>query len=131
MPTRKNRADESKYGIHVPAEIDVKAIRIKMSLSQNQFARRFSFTPAQIRDWEQGRLKPDGAARGYLMAIAKEPKAVARALKASWGFDPRLCERGDMRLIHSSGTRRGSEAVLLKVLGQSICVFLNGNCRKN
>lgn len=76
-------AEKSKFSIHVPAEIDVRAIRTKMGLSQDQFAWRFSFTPARIRDWEQGRSKPDGAARAYLMVIAKEPKAVARALKAS------------------------------------------------
>ena len=79
----ENRAEKSKFGIHVPAEIDERAIRTKMGLSQDQFARRFSFIPARIRDWEQGRSKPDGAARAYLMVIAKEPKAVARALKAS------------------------------------------------
>ena len=76
------KAGKDKYNVHVPAEVDVKAIRTKLGLSQDQFARRFSFTPARIRDWEQGRSKPDGAARAYLMVIEKERKAVERALKA-------------------------------------------------
>jgi putative transcriptional regulator len=78
----EGKADKSKYNIHVPVEVDVKAIRTKLGLSQEEFARRFSFTVARIRDWEQGRSKPDGAARAYLMVIARERKAVERALKA-------------------------------------------------
>jgi putative transcriptional regulator len=78
----EGRADKSKYGIHVPSQVDVKAIRRKLKMSQEEFAQRFSFTPARIRDWEQGRSKPDGAARAYLMVIQKERKAVERALKA-------------------------------------------------
>jgi putative transcriptional regulator len=75
-------ADPATYNIYIPAQIDVKAMRKKMQLSQDQFAYRYGFTPARIRDWEQGRSNPDGAARAYLMVIEKEPKAVERALKA-------------------------------------------------
>lgn len=75
------KGNKEKYKVHIPAEVDVKAIRTKLGLSQDQFARRFSFTPARIRDWEQGRSKPDSAARAYLIVIEKEQKAVERALK--------------------------------------------------
>lgn len=78
----EGKADMRKYNVHVPVEVDVKAIRTKLGLSQDEFAQRFSFTVARIRDWEQGRSKPDSAARAYLMVIAKERKAVERALKA-------------------------------------------------
>ena len=36
----------------------------------------------RIRDWEQGRSKPDGAVRAYLLVIQREPEAVNRALAA-------------------------------------------------
>jgi putative transcriptional regulator len=76
-------ADASLYHAHVPGEVDVKALRRELRLSQTEFARRFGFTPARVRDWEQGRSKPDGAVRAYLMVIEREPKAVERALSAA------------------------------------------------
>lgn len=73
-------ADESKYRVHVPAQINVKAIRTSMDLSQEEFAQRFNLTAARVRDWEQGRSKPDSAARAYLVVIMNERTAVERAL---------------------------------------------------
>ena len=64
----------------VPASIDVRAIRQKLGLSQGAFAQRFGFGVATVRDWEQGRSRPDQAARSYLLVIEREPEAVERAL---------------------------------------------------
>jgi len=61
----RGEADPGTYRIHVPYEVDVKALRRKLHLSQDQFALRYHFTPARVRDWEQGRSKPDGAVRAY------------------------------------------------------------------
>ena len=79
----RGEADPSTYRVHIPAEIDVRALRRRLGLSQDEFALRFRFTPARIRDWEQGRSKPDSAVRAYLTVIAREPEAVARALNAA------------------------------------------------
>jgi putative transcriptional regulator len=79
----RGEADEKAYRIHVPAAIDVRALRRKLRLSQGQFARRFGFTAARIRDWEQGRSRPDGAVRAYLLVIERAPDAVAKALAAA------------------------------------------------
>ncbi len=79
----RGEVDPSAYRIHVPPGIDVKALRRRLRLSQDEFARRYGFTPARIRDWEQGRSKPDGAVRAYLLVIEREPEAVARALAAA------------------------------------------------
>jgi DNA-binding transcriptional regulator YiaG len=68
---------------NVPAEIDVKAIREKLSLSQEAFARRFGLDLATVRNWEQNRSRPDTAARVLLRTIEKEPDAVTRALTAA------------------------------------------------
>ena len=38
------------------------------------------FPIATLRDWEQGRSRPDTSARAYLTVIEREPKAVERAL---------------------------------------------------
>jgi putative transcriptional regulator len=42
---------------------DVAAIRKRLGLSQERFARRFGLSPATVRDWEQGRRQPDAPAR--------------------------------------------------------------------
>jgi len=66
---------------HVPCEIDVKAIRQKLGLSQEVFALRFGFSPAAVGDWEQGRPQPEQAARVLLMVIDEAPQTVERALR--------------------------------------------------
>jgi putative transcriptional regulator len=67
--------------IHVPAEMDVRAIRAKTRLSQDAFASVFGFTVHQIRQWEQGRNRPLGAMRTYLMLIDHDPAAVLTAMR--------------------------------------------------
>jgi putative transcriptional regulator len=74
-------SDPGSYRVHVPTDIDVQSIRRALHLSQNEFASRFGISPGTLRDWEQGRKKPEGPARVLLMVIAKEPKAVTRALR--------------------------------------------------
>lgn len=74
--------DEAKPAkLHVPAEIDVKGIRRRMKLTQDDFASAFGFTLTQIRDWEQGRSRPLGALRAYLMLIDRSPESVQRLLR--------------------------------------------------
>ena len=53
---------------------DVRAVRRKLRLSQSQFAAKFGFQPATLRNWEQGRTRPDGPARVLLAVIAVTPK---------------------------------------------------------
>lgn len=57
------------FVVHVPAEVDVGAIRRKLGLSQAEFAARFGFSVAAVRDWEQRRRHPEQAARVLLMVI--------------------------------------------------------------
>ncbi len=59
---------------------DVKAIRQRLGLSQDQFARRYGFSVETIRNYEQGHRKPRGPVRVLLKVIAAEPDAVTRAL---------------------------------------------------
>ena len=66
--------------VHVPNEIDVKAIREKISLSQGEFARLFGLSKRTLEHWEHGRRVPTGPARAFLTVIAREPEAVRRAL---------------------------------------------------
>jgi putative transcriptional regulator len=66
--------------VHIPEEIDVKAIRKKVAMSQSEFARMFGFSKRTLEHWEHGRRVPTGPARAFLTVIAREPDAVRRAL---------------------------------------------------
>jgi len=66
--------------VDVP-EIDVRKVRLKMRLSQAQFATKFGFPPATLRNWEQGRSRPDTPTRVLLAVIAKHPEAVEDVLR--------------------------------------------------
>jgi putative transcriptional regulator len=76
----RGEADPSTYRLHIPAQIDVRAMRRRLGMTQEAFALRYGLSIARVRDWEQGRSSPDGAVRAYLMVIEKEPEAVERAL---------------------------------------------------
>src|SRR5208282_1624202 len=75
--------DASRYGVHIPEDIDVKAIRAKLDMTQQQFAGRFGFSINTLRHWEQGRRVPEGPTRAYLLVIDRDPQAVQRALRAA------------------------------------------------
>ena len=60
-----------------------KVVRHALGLSQDEFAARFRIPVGTLRDWEQGRVEPDQAARAYLMVIARIPDAVREALDAA------------------------------------------------
>ena|ERR1017187_2025050 len=74
-------ADVSQYVVHIPAEIDVRAIRGRLGMTQQQFAIRFGFSVNTVRHWEQGRRVPEGPTRAYLLVIDREPEAVQKALR--------------------------------------------------
>ena len=73
-------ADKRRYRVHVPEKIDVKKIRQRLGLSQEAFAQTYGFALSAVRDWEQGRRKPERSARILLKIVEKEPEAVTRAL---------------------------------------------------
>jgi putative transcriptional regulator len=69
---------------HPPAQINVRAIRKSLSLSQPEFAAPFGFGVGvgAVRDWEQGRRQSDPVAR-TLLVIEHSPNTVTDALDAA------------------------------------------------
>jgi putative transcriptional regulator len=59
--------------------VDVRALRLNLGLSQEQFARRYNLDLDALQNWEQGRRAPERAVLSYLRVIAAEPAAAARA----------------------------------------------------
>lgn len=68
--------------IHVPAQVDVAAVRARTKLSQVAFARRIGVSPGTLRNWEQKRRAPEGPARVLLAMIARNPRVVEETLAA-------------------------------------------------
>ena len=62
----------------VELKTDVKKIRKKTGLSQEDFSRVFGIPLATLKNWEQGRRKPDSAVCLLLNLISNDPKGVAR-----------------------------------------------------
>lgn len=79
----EGKADANAYRVHVPERIDVKAIRAKLDMTQEEFAGRFGFSVNTLRHWEQGSRQPEGPTRAYLLVIDRAPKAVQKALQAA------------------------------------------------
>jgi putative transcriptional regulator len=67
--------------VNVP-NVDVRKLRTRMGLSQTRFAAKFGFSLDSIQNWEQGHRQPEGPARILLAVIAKNPKAVEKALSS-------------------------------------------------
>ena len=68
--------------VTVPA-VDVRGLRRRLDLTQDEFATKFGFSRAVLRNWEQGRNQPDGAARVLLAVIDRHPEAVEDAIRAA------------------------------------------------
>ncbi len=75
-------ADKDAYSVHVPAQVDVKAIRTRLAMTQQEFAANFGFSVNTLRHWEQGSRQPEGPTRAYLRVIEQAPQTVQQALRA-------------------------------------------------
>lgn len=64
----------------IEAAARIRRIRTAQGLTQAAFADLYGFPAATLRDWEQGRRRPDRATLAYLRVIEHEPEAVRRAL---------------------------------------------------
>lgn len=62
---------------------NVREIRKGLKMSQPEFADRFGIELETLRQWEQGKRRPNGAARTLLIVISRIPQAVEDALKAA------------------------------------------------
>ncbi len=66
--------------VHVPRTVDVHALRRKTGLSQEEFSRRIGVSKGTLRNWEQGRRRPDGPARVLLALLARNPQIVEETI---------------------------------------------------
>ncbi|MBL4823983.1 MAG: helix-turn-helix domain-containing protein [SAR324 cluster bacterium] len=57
-------------------EINVSQLRSRFELTQNKFAQMLGISVSTLRNWEQGRRKPEGPARVLLQIADLHPEAV-------------------------------------------------------
>ncbi|MGA2005217.1 MAG: hypothetical protein ABSG70_17660 [Terriglobales bacterium] len=72
--------DQEGFKAHVPQEVDVKAIRNRLGMTQARFSNTFGFSLDAIKHWEGGRRIPEAPARTLLTVIDRNPAAVLTAL---------------------------------------------------
>ena len=75
-----SKGKNGKAIVHEFTPIDVKNLRAKIGMSQNEFASAFGISVSTLRHWERGDRTPQGPALVLLNVVAKEPKAVLKAL---------------------------------------------------
>jgi putative transcriptional regulator len=73
-------SDAARERVIRSQDADVRAIRARLGMTQVAFAATFGLPITTLRDWEQGRARPDTAARSYLVVIGRRPEAVRAAL---------------------------------------------------
>lgn len=76
----QSKGTAGRKTVIVPTEVDVRAVRKHLHLSQHDFAMRYGFPIGTVRNWEQGRRRPEGAARLLLEIIARKPELVDEVL---------------------------------------------------
>ena len=72
------RSDISGFAPVIPPQI----LRKHLGMSQPEFAKALRIPLSTLRNWEQGRVLPDPAARSLLTIVARSPKVALKALAA-------------------------------------------------
>lgn len=62
---------------------DVAALRRFVGLTQAQFAEAMGISVYTLRNWEQGRRRPEGPAIGLLRIAARHPRIIRENLKSA------------------------------------------------
>lgn len=73
--------DETNLSGFAPV-IPPRLLRKRLGMTQMEFARALRIPVSTLRNWEQGRVLPDPAARSLLAIVARNPKVALKTLAA-------------------------------------------------
>ena len=59
---------------------EIKSVREKLDVSQNEFALMIGVSVRTLQNWEQGRRRPEGPAKALLRIASRNPDAALDAL---------------------------------------------------
>lgn len=62
---------------------DISALRRFVGLTQTQFAQAMGISVHTLRNWEQGRRRPDGPAVALLRIAARHPRIIRENLESA------------------------------------------------
>ncbi len=79
----RGETEPSRSFVVATEPLDVRAIRERYHLSQTRFAALLGISVKTLRNWEQGRRAPVGAARVLLQVAARHPEAVWEVVRDS------------------------------------------------
>ena len=68
--------------VHEPERLNVRGIRQKTGMTQQQFCAAFGLSLGTLRHWEQGDRHPRGPARVLMKAVERNPQAVLEAVSS-------------------------------------------------
>ncbi|QTA79373.1 HTH domain-containing protein, Cro/C1-type [Desulfonema limicola] len=74
------QGNKSGVRVHYSTEPDVKAIRTRIGMNQNEFASTIGISLQTLRYWEKGQRKPKGPVLVLLNIIEKAPDTVMNIL---------------------------------------------------
>jgi putative transcriptional regulator len=74
----QDKTDLANFTPVIPPQV----LRKQLGMTQDEFARALRIPLSTLRNWEQGRVLPDPAARSLLTIVAKNPKIALKALAA-------------------------------------------------
>ena len=78
---KRGQKNLKTFTVELPKAADVPQIRKKLGYSQETLASLMSVPVSTLRNWEQGRREPQGAARMLLMVASEHPEAVIDSMK--------------------------------------------------
>ena len=73
------RGEARPSRVFVVKKNDVVTVRARLGLSQNKFAALLGISSGTLKNWEQGRRRPTGAAKVLLKVAKRHPKIVLEA----------------------------------------------------
>ena len=110
-------------------DIDVRAIREAIGMTQVEFAAAYEFSVRTVQEWERGAKRPSGPARTLLRAIKGDPMHSLRRPKCGYGekrwprhavlLDKLPFQAGSR--IPPPGRRRNSVARPAHLIGGAYC----------
>jgi putative transcriptional regulator len=74
------RGEDIPHRKTVVTTVDVKRLRERLNLTQNEFSGMIGVSIKTLQNWEQGRREPEGPAKALLRVVEKNPQAVLSAL---------------------------------------------------
>lgn len=91
----------------IDAAKDIAALRRFAGLMQEEFAEALSISVHTLRNWEQGRRRPEGPALALLRVAARHPRVLRENLAAPARTDTPSGQRSHSRLAGMRAAWRG------------------------